>query len=194
MIEAARNEGEMAGVMAHEISHAMLRHGTAQGPGILTQIGAIGAIFGGAIVGAPELGQAAALGLITPYSRKFETQSDILGAQILARAGYDPRDLANMFQTIAKESEGGRAPEWISSHPDPGNRYNNINKEASMLRVSSNPIKITQGFQRTQNFLRGLPRAQTMAEIEKQPKDNKAGKDQLRAENMSAMFLRQIQV
>ncbi len=175
MIEAARNEGEMAGVMAHEISHAMLRHGTAQGPGILTQIGAIGAIFGGAIVGAPELGQAAALGLITPYSRKFETQSDILGAQILARAGYDPRDLANMFQTIAKESEGGRAPEWISSHPDPGNRYNNINKEASMLRVSSNPIRITQGFQRTQNFLRGLPRAQTMAEIEKAAQGQQGG-------------------
>ncbi len=175
MIEAARNEGEMAGVMAHEISHAMLRHGTASGPGLLTQIGAIGAIFGGAIVGAPELGQVAAAGLITPYSRRFESQADILGAQILARAGYDPRDLANMFQTIAKESEGGRMPEWISSHPDPGNRYNTINKEASMLQVSSNPIKFTQGFQRTQNYLRGLPRAQTMEEIEKAAQGQQPG-------------------
>lgn len=50
---------------------------------------------------------------------------------------------------------------------DPGNRYNDINKEASMLRVSSNPIKITQGFQRTQQYLRTLPPAKTMEEIEK---------------------------
>jgi Zn-dependent protease with chaperone function len=175
MIEAARNEGEMAGVMAHEISHAMLRHGTASGPGILTQIGAIGAVLGGAVVGAPELGQVAAAGLITPYSRKYESNADLLGAQIMANAGYDPRDLANMFQTIAQQNEGGRTPEWISTHPDPGNRYNAINKEASMLRVSSNPIKITQGFQRTQNFLRGLPRAQTMAEIEKSAQGQQGG-------------------
>lgn len=167
MIEAAKNEGEMAGVMAHEISHAMLRHGTAAGPGILTQIGAIGAIFGGAILGSPELGQVAAAGLITPYSRNFEKQADIVGANILARAGYDPRDLANMFRTIAGDGGGQRAPEWISSHPDPGNRFNYINQEASMLRVSPNPIKITPGFQRTQQYLRSLPRAQTMEEIEK---------------------------
>ncbi len=175
MIEAARNEGEMAGVMAHEISHAMLRHGTAQGPSILTQIGAIGAIFGGAIVGAPEVGQVVAAGLITPYSRKFETQADILGANILARAGYDPRDLANMFKTIAGENGGQRAPEWISTHPDPGNRYQYINQEASMLRVSPNPIKITQGFQRAQNFMRSLPKAKTMEQIEKEAQGQPGG-------------------
>lgn len=167
MIEAAKNEGEMAGVMAHEISHAMLRHGTAQRGGSLATIGAIGAILGGIVVGAPELGQIGAAAFMTRYSRDYEKQSDILGASIMARAGYDPRDLANMFQTIAGESGGQRAPEWISSHPDPGNRYNYINQEANMLRVSSNPIKITQGFQRAQNYLRSLPRAKTMAEIEK---------------------------
>lgn len=175
MIEAAKNEGEMAGVMAHEISHAMLRHGTASGPSVWSQIGAIGAIFGGAIVGAPELGQVAAAGLITPYSRNFERQADIVGANILARAGYDPRDLANMFRTIAGEGGGQRAPEWISSHPDPGNRFNYINQEASMLRVSSNPIKITPGFQRTQQYLRSLPRAQTMEEIEKGAQGQQGG-------------------
>jgi beta-barrel assembly-enhancing protease len=170
MIDAAKNEGEMAGVMAHEIAHAMLRHGTAAGPGILTQIGAIGAIFGGAILGGQagaQAGQVLAAGLITPYSRNFERQSDIVGAQIMARAGYDPRDLANMFRTIAGERQGGGVPEWLSTHPDPGNRFNDINKEASMLRVSPNPIKITDGFQRTQAYLRSLPPARTMAEIEK---------------------------
>ena len=170
MIDAAKNEGEMAGVMAHEIAHAMLRHGTAQGPGILTQIGAIGAIFGGAILGGQagaQAGQVLAAGLMTPYSRNFERQADTVGAQTMARAGYDPRDLANMFRTIAGERQGGGVPEWLSTHPDPGNRYNDINKESSMLRVSPNPIKITPGFQRTQQYLRSLPPARTMEEIEK---------------------------
>lgn len=175
MIDAAKNEGEMAGVMAHEISHAMLRHGTASGPGALATIGAIGAIFGGAIVGAPELGQVAAAGIFTKYSRAYEKQSDLVGAQIMARAGYDPRDLANMFRTIAGEGGGARAPEWISSHPDPGNRYNYINQEANMLRVSPNPIKITQGFIRTQQFLRSLPPAKTMEQIEKEAQGQSGG-------------------
>ncbi len=166
MIVGAKNEGEMAGVMAHELSHVALRHGTAQGPGILTQIGAIGAIIGGGVVGAPEIGQIAAAGLITPNSRAHEKQADILGAQIMARAGYDPRDLANIFKTIAGENGGQRSPEFISTHPDPGNRYGYINQEATQLRVSPNPIKITSGFQRTQRYMNSLPPAQTMQQIE----------------------------
>lgn len=172
MIEAAKNEGEMAGVMAHEISHVALRHGTAQATkqsSIGTQLGTIGLILGGAILGGEagaQLGAVGAAAWLTKYSREYETQADILGAQILADAGYDPRDLANMFRTIQQQSGGSRAPEWLSSHPDPGNRYDKINKEASMLRVSSNPIKITRDFERVQSRLRGMPKAPSMAEIE----------------------------
>ena len=89
----------------------------------------------------------------------------------MANAGYDPRDLANMFQTIAKQG-GGRGPEWLSSHPDPGNRFEKINKEAQLLRVSSNPIKITRDFERILAKFRAMPRAKTMAEIEKDAKNN----------------------
>lgn len=173
MIEAAKNEGEMAGVMAHEIAHVALRHGTAQQTkqsSIGTQLGTIGLILGGAILGGEagaQLGAVGAAAWLTKYSRAYETQADILGAQILADAGYDPRDLANMFRTIQQESGGSRAPEWLSSHPDPGNRYDKINKESAMLRVSSNPIKITRDFERVQSRLRGMPKAPTMAEIEK---------------------------
>lgn len=173
MIEAAKNEGEMAGVMAHEIAHVALRHGTAQQTkqsSIGTQLGTIGLILGGAILGGEagaQLGAVGAAAWLTKYSREYETQADILGAQILADAGYDPRDLANMFRTIQQESGGSRAPEWLSSHPDPGNRYDKINKESAMLRVSSNPIKITRDFERVQSRLRGMPKAPTMAEIEK---------------------------
>ena len=178
MIEAAGNEGEMAGVMAHEISHVALRHGTAQATKAsnpLNQILGIGAILGGAILMGEAGAQLGAVGYqawMTRYSREYETQADILGAQIMANAGYDPRDLANMFKTIEKESGGSRAPEFLSSHPNPENRYENINREAELLRISNNPIRNTREFERVQSKLKRMPKAQTMAEIEKNAKNN----------------------
>lgn len=173
MLNAAKNEGELAGVMAHEIGHVALRHATAQATkqgSAKNTLGTIGLILGGAILGGntgAQLGAAAAAAWQTKYSREYETQSDTLGAQIMADAGYDPRDLANVFRTIAGESRGG-APEWLSSHPDPGNRYEKINREAQYLRVSPNPIKITRDFERIQAKFRAMPPARTMAEIQKQ--------------------------
>ena len=172
MIEAAKNEGEMAGVMAHEISHVALRHATAQQTkqtNPLNQILGIGAIVGGGLIGGQagaQAGQVAVAGYFLRYSREYETQADVLGARILADAGYDPRDLANMFQTIAGTSRGG-APEWLSSHPDPGNRYQKINKEAGFLNVSANPIKVTRDFERIQSRLRRMPPARSMSQIER---------------------------
>jgi hypothetical protein len=141
MIEAARTDAEVAGVMAHELSHVILRHGTAQATkGQPFQIGAIAGQIVGAIIGG-RTGQVIAsgseLGLgawFLKYGRDYERQADLLGAQMMARAGYDPRQMANMFRTIQKQG-GNRGPEWLSSHPDPGNRYDAINREASMLRV-----------------------------------------------------------
>ena len=179
MIEAAKNEGEMAGVMAHEISHVALRHGTAQATqqsNPINQILGIGAILGGAILGGETgaaVGQQIYAGLLVyPYSREYETQADTLGAQIMANAGYDPNDLANMFKTIEKEAGGNNPPEWLSSHPSPQNRYENISREAKLLRISPNPIKMTAGFERTQAALKRMPRAQTMEEIQKKSQNN----------------------
>ena len=173
MIEAARSEGEMAGVMAHEIAHIALRHGTSQATkqgGVLNQLGTIGLVLGGAILGGETGAQLGALGAqawMTTYSRDFEQKADILGAQIMANAGYDPRDLANMFRTIAQQSGGSRGPEWLSSHPDPGRRYETINREAQLLRVSpTNAIQDTRAFQNVQSRLNRLPQAPTLAEIE----------------------------
>lgn len=173
MIEAAGNEGEMAGVMAHEISHVALRHGTAQATkqsNPLNQILGIGAILGGAILGGQagaQLGAIFAAGYFLRYSRDYERQADILGARILADAGYDPRDLANMFRTISEQGGSGRAPEWLSSHPNPDKRYEAINREAQMLRVSDEPIKMTRGFARTKEYLSSLPPARTLQDIQK---------------------------
>jgi beta-barrel assembly-enhancing protease len=177
MIEAAKSEGEMAGVMAHEVAHIALRHGTAgatKQSSPLNQIGTIGLILGGAILGGQTGAQLGALGAqawMTTYSRDYESKADILGAQIMANAGYDPRDLANMFRTIEQQSGGSRAPEFLSSHPNPANRYEAINREAQMLRIN-NPIRNTAQFERIQSKLNRLPRAQSMSEIEQNASNN----------------------
>ena len=166
MIEASKNEGEMAGVLAHEISHVALRHGTAQaGKATPYQVGSILGQIAGAIIGGVA-GQAVSLGsqfgfgtAFLKYGREYERQADLLGAQIMARAGYDPRDMANMFQTIqAKGGNGG--PEWMSSHPNPSNRYQAINQEAAQLRVS-NPVRSTQEFTQAKSRLQRMAPAPT---------------------------------
>jgi len=87
-----------------------------------------------------------------------------MGAQIMARAGYDPREMANMFKTI--QAEGGRSgPEWLSSHPDPGNRYDAIVQEASMLRVEGNAN--SGQFQSIKSRLAGMSPAYTAEQIAK---------------------------
>jgi hypothetical protein len=141
MLEAARTDGEVAGVMAHELSHVILRHGTVQASkGQKFQLGAIAGQVLGSIIGGRTgnvIAQGSQIGLGTyflKYSREYEREADLLGAQIMARAGYDPREMANMFQTIARRGGGG-GPEWLSDHPNPGNRYDAINREAAMLRV-----------------------------------------------------------
>jgi Zn-dependent protease with chaperone function len=169
MIEAAKNEGEVAGVMAHELSHVILRHGTAQASKATKyEIGQIaGAILGSIIGGGwgQVISQGTQFGIGTAFlrfSREFERQADIQGTQIMASAGYSPVDMANMFRTIEKQSGSG-GPQWLSDHPNPGNRYDYITKEAQMLRVD-NPIRMTRGFERVQAHLKQLPRAPTTEE------------------------------
>lgn len=170
MIEAANNEGEVAGVMAHEIAHVALRHGTAQATkGQKFQIGSVvgqilGSIVGG--VGGQVISGASTLGLGTyflKYGREYERQADLLGAQIMARAGYDPRDMADMFQTIERQGGGG-GPEWLSSHPNPGNRRAAIEKEAQMLNVRGTAENNAQ-FNQIRARLTRMPAAYTAEQV-----------------------------
>lgn len=167
MIEAAGSEGEMAGVMAHEIAHVALRHGTAQATkgqkyGLLAGIAGIaGTILGGSQVG--QLAQAPFAVYLLKFSREYETEADVLGSQILARAGYDPRDLANMFRTIQQQG-GGSSGGFLSSHPSPSDRYARINREAQMLRVETGQ-RDSREFAAIRQRLRGYGNAPTMAEI-----------------------------
>src|SRR4029453_14339264 len=156
----------IAGVMAHEISHVVLRHGTAQASkatkyevgSVLGQIA--GAIIGGGwgqvVSGASQFGFGAAF---LRFSREYEKQADIEGSQIMAAAGYDPRDMANVFRTI-EEQGGSGGPQWLSDHPNPGNRVEYITQEAQMLRVS-NAQRDSAQFRSAQSYLHSLPQAPT---------------------------------
>src|SRR5437763_5072837 len=164
MIEAAGNEGEVAGVMAHELSHVALRDGTAQASKATKyEIGALagqilGALIGGNVGTVVAEGSRFGLGAaFLRFSREYERQADIEGAQIMARAGYDPREMANMFRTIEQRG-GANGPEWLSDHPNPGNRIEYISREARALRVQ-NPIRDSGAFQQVQARLRHMPPA-----------------------------------
>src|SRR5215510_631461 len=172
MIEAARTEGEVAGVMAHELSHVILRHGTAQASKATKyEIGQVAGAVLGAIIGGgwgQVISQGTQFGLgaaFMRFSREYEKQADIEGSHIMARAGYDPRDMANMFKTIEKQSGSG-GPQWLSDHPNPGDRYEYITREAQLLRVD-NPIRDTRTFDQVKAHLRQLAPAPTTEQATK---------------------------
>lgn len=170
MIDAAKTEGEVAGVMAHELSHVALRHGTAQQSKAMPyEIGSIAGQILGAILGGTAgavVSQGAQFGFGTAFmrfSREYEKQADILGSHIMAHAGYDPRDMANMFKTIENISGNG-GPQFLSDHPNPANRYEYINAEAGMLQIN-NPVRDTRAFNDIQARLSRMAPAPTTEEV-----------------------------
>ena len=137
-IEAADNEAELAGVMAHELAHVALRHGTAEATkakAAQTGVGILGILFGDNAGGAllTELGRFSAGGVLLRYSRATETQADVVGTQILYDAGYDPRALAQFFEKIEADSKGQNPPEFFSDHPNPEHRVERVNEEINKL-------------------------------------------------------------
>ncbi|WP_255550793.1 M48 family metallopeptidase [Granulicella sp. dw_53] len=155
-IQAAETEAQLAGVMAHEISHVVMRHSTcnitkAQTP----KLGfGIASVLSSIVLGDSALASVAqgALGLganatMMKMSRDAERQADLLGAGILYDAGYDPRGLPQFFETIkAKYGEGGLS--WFSDHPDPGNRTEAVNKEIATLPRRAGATVTTAEFTR----------------------------------------------
>jgi predicted Zn-dependent protease len=170
MLQAARTDDEVAGVMAHELSHVILRHGTLQAAKAQKfQFGALAGQILGSIVGGNAgqvIAQGSQFGLGTyflKYGREYEREADLLGAQIMARAGYDPRHMANMFRTIEAQGSGG-GPEWLSDHPNPGNRYAAINREALSLRVAGT-APTGPAFVTVKSRLQQLPPAPTTRQV-----------------------------
>src|SRR5947209_9458936 len=133
---AADNESQLAGVMSHEMSHVYMQHqikemqkaGMTQGvAGIVG--GLLGAVLGGTAGTLANMGAQYAGGILSlKYSRQEEAQADAVGAIIMYKAGYNPRSLAEFFQKLEKQGGGG-GPQFLSDHPDPGNRVAAVDKE-----------------------------------------------------------------
>ena len=167
VIDAADNEAQLAGVIAHEIAHVALRHGTNQASkAYIAQVplailgGALGSNSTGAVLA--QLGAGFAVdSLLLKYSRNAESQADVLGTQILYDSGYDPKAMAQFFQKIQAESQGGQPPTFFSSHPNPENREGRVDEEIANLggtpRNSMTDSRAFQDIKRYEQALAGPP-------------------------------------
>ena len=154
ILSFARNEAGLAAVLGHEVAHAILRHGAERmSQSMATQAGmSLASLslqhtkYRGLIVGA--LGVGTQFGVMLPYSRKHETEADIVGLKYMAKAGYDPEESVKLWQRMAKS--GGSPPEIMSTHPAPLNRVKKLNSEIPKVmnlynnsdKQKSLPIKI----------------------------------------------------
>ena len=163
LIAAADNEGQIAGVLAHEISHVVLRHGTSNvSKANLLQIPAM---LGGALGGGGMLGQLAQLGvglgansLMMKFSRNAETDADLLGTRIMHRAGYNPIEMARFFEKLEAETgKQGRMSEFFASHPNPGNRVKRVQAEIQLLPKRDNYDADSGQIGQIKSAVTGLP-------------------------------------
>jgi beta-barrel assembly-enhancing protease len=132
-IQAADNEAELAGVLAHEMSHVYMQHSAKQAP--KATWANIIAGLGSAVLPQSGLGNLARMGIqfgagtmLMKYSRGDEAQADSTGAIIMYRAGYNPKAMADFFQKL-EQKYGSGGPQLLSDHPNPGNRQQAIQQE-----------------------------------------------------------------
>ncbi|HEU0092668.1 MAG TPA: M48 family metallopeptidase [Vicinamibacteria bacterium] len=142
LIEAVRNEGELAGVLAHEMAHVAQRHGTSQATkayGAQMGVGLLGQLLGGRDqrlgVGEQIIGSLGLNALFMKFSRNAESEADRVGAQMMSRAGYDPMAMANFFDLLAAQQRGNPSAvsQFFSDHPSPQNRSASIRALAAQL-------------------------------------------------------------
>ncbi|MBK5260042.1 MAG: M48 family metalloprotease [Thermoanaerobaculia bacterium] len=173
IIDNARNEGEIAGVMAHEIAHVALRHGTHQASKAYAAQAGL-SILGGILGGrtgqntANIINAVGGFGLnvvFLRFSRDLETQADVRGAQILAASGYTPADMVSFFRQLEKVDKAKKT-NWLSDHPAPTDRIARIEKELRLLNVTQAPTQNVAELQQVQSRMRsGYGTAPTMAQI-----------------------------
>ncbi|MGH7241978.1 MAG: M48 family metalloprotease [Phycisphaerales bacterium] len=132
-------EGQLAGVLGHETGHVLARHSAAQmAKGQLTQglVQAVGVASSDSAQGAQNAAQIAQMvgGFINlKYGREDELEADRLGLRFMRACGYDPRAMIQVMEILKKASGGSGQPEFMSTHPDPGNRIEHIQAELKEL-------------------------------------------------------------
>ena len=138
-IEAADNEAQLAGVIAHEMSHVVLRHMTNQAT--KREFVALPAVLASTLAGNSLLGELTKIGIgftansaLLKFSRSDEAEADYNGAEIMADAGYNPIEMARFFEKLEEQAGRGDAiEEFLSDHPNPGNRIAAISDEVREL-------------------------------------------------------------
>lgn len=141
IFSVARNQDQLAAVIAHEIGHVVSRHhdervtnqmGAQAGLGILGAV--VGSRYGEAAGNTTsQLGGAAVqAAFLLPNNRTQESEADVVGQQLMARAGFDPRQAVELWQNMIAASRG-RAPEWLSTHPNPESRIQELANRAGGL-------------------------------------------------------------
>ena len=142
MFKVARNQDQLAAVIGHEIGHVYARHtnervsrqaATSTGLAVLGAVAGARYGQGGSDLVTQGGGAAAQLGLLLPFSRTQETESDEIGQRLMAQAGFDPAQAAALWRNMLAAA-GGRSPEWLSTHPDPQNRIRALEARAPSLQ------------------------------------------------------------
>lgn len=174
LLDQVRSEGELAGVMAHEIAHVALRHGTKQASKAYVAkagLGVLGGLFGGSSGSSTDqivnaIGGFGMNALFLKFSRSMESQADVVGAQIMARAGYDPIQMANFFSYLQQKSgsEPSKFAVFMSNHPAPTDREARVRQEAKL--IGTVPRKAPLGsLAAVQKQLRRYPATSTTAQL-----------------------------
>lgn len=160
VVEAAENEGQLAGVISHEIGHVVMRHGTHQASKaqVVGGLAGLGGLFGGGAAG--QIAQiGAGLGansLLLKYSRGAESQADDIGAYMLYEGGYDPHSMAVFFDILAKKYPQ-RTAQFFSDHPNPDNRVKRVNKLIASLGPPKQTRNDTTEFKAAKKRLFAMP-------------------------------------
>ena len=137
LLKAVDNEAQLAGVMGHEMSHVILRHGTNQAS--KSRLIELPAVLGSQVAGGSLIGQLTQLGIglgansvLLKFSRSAESQADLMGSHLMAEAGYNPMEMAHFFEKLNAQG-GGRTIQFFSDHPNPDNREHAIEQEVQRL-------------------------------------------------------------
>ncbi|MBX9765862.1 MAG: M48 family metallopeptidase [Bdellovibrionales bacterium] len=132
ILPVAKTANQLAAVMGHEVGHVIARHGNER---VSTGLAAQGALMAadvafrnsksrGLIMGAFGLG--AQYGVILPHSRTQESEADVVGLELMARAGFDPRESVALWQNMGAAAGGSAPPEWMSTHPSSESRIKEL--------------------------------------------------------------------
>lgn len=133
LLKVAKNQDQLAAVVGHEVGHVIAQHGNERVSEQLALQGGLG-VLGGILSSKGKnydllmagLGVGAQFGVLLPHSRTQESEADVIGLDLMAKAGFNPRESVSLWENMGKESGGGAPPEFMSTHPSHGTRIENL--------------------------------------------------------------------